>query len=343
MSDAVDPAHEGLPAPRENIEVVGHGALTDAVERAWRSGRMGHAMLLVGPRGIGKATFAYAVAALVVSREATIAEAQASVARQQIANGAAQGFRRLSVAVSKEGKLKREIGVDQVRALEPFLRQRLGASEWRVVLVDAVDDLNAASANALLKILEEPGERTLFLLIAHRQGAILPTIRSRCAVRRVDPLSQAEVTSVLARSTVEPGRIEQAARRGGGSVRRAIAFAQGNVLEAIDRIDRLFERPEWSATDAQRVVDLAAGRGSEMVGDEVVAYLPDALRDYAAARGREGATSSAARLAGTAQALEADLAARDEYGVDRALSLRAALSTAHGALQERVVKPGGTG
>ena len=337
--DDRDPALAGLPSPRANADLIGHDDLRAGVEARWRAGRLHHGMLLAGPRGIGKATFAYAVAAMLLSHSRGIGEGLASPARGQLANGAAQGFRRLAVGLTREGKPKKQIGVDEVRALEPFLRQRAGADAWRVVLVDAADDLNASSANALLKVLEEPGERTLFILIAHRPGALLPTIRSRCEVYRPRPLTETEVRAVLARSDLSPEAVETAVPHAGGSVRRAIVLAESGAGEALGAAAQLLDRPRWSPVDAARVTDLATARGADAVFAEVAEALPAMLGTRAVRAARGGDAALAGRAASAASAIERDLGTREAYGVDRALSLRAALHAAHAALHPALAVP----
>ena len=330
--DDRDPPLAGLPSPRENLQLIGHAAFRSSIEPRVAGGRMHHAMVLAGPRGIGKATLAYGLAAMLLSRAPTFDEARASDARRQLAGGAAQGFRRLSVGLTREGRAKREIGVDEVRALEPFLRQRVGADAWRVVLVDAADDLNASSANALLKVLEEPGERTLFLLVAHRPGALLPTIRSRCEVHRLDPLGHDDLRTVLARSTLAPQAIDDAIPHAAGSVRRAILLAESGAPQALEAAGRLLDRPSWSPADGARVTDLATARGADAVFAEVSTALPAMMGERAVRAAKGGDSARAARIAAAASSVERDLAEREAYGVDRALSLRAALHTAHAAM-----------
>ena len=331
IEDDRDPALAGLTPPRANRELVGHEALRHALEGRWRSGRLHHGLLLVGPRGIGKATLSYAFAAMILSRCETLEDGQHSAARGQLEAGAAQGFRRLAVGLTREGKPKKQIGVDEVRALEPFLRQRVGDG-WRIVLVDAADDLNAASANALLKVLEEPGERTLFILLSHRPGGLLPTIRSRCVRYDASPLGEAEIRGVLSRSDLSPRDVEAALPHAGGSVRRAVSLAESGASEALAAAQTLLERSAWSPADGARVVDLATGRGREAVYDEIVAALPRMLGDRAVAAARNGDGVSASRMAREASSIENALNQREAYGVDRALSLRAALHGAHEAV-----------
>lgn len=332
--DTVDPPMAGLAPPRESTSVVGHDDAIARIESSWRSGRMHHAIMLTGRRGIGKATLAYAIARMVLERGTSLAGASVGTAQRQIAQGAAQQFRRLARSVTREGKLRSVITVDDVRALEPFLRQRAERDAWRVVLVDAVDDMNGSSANALLKVLEEPGERTLFLLVVHHDGAILPTIRSRCLTYRLQPLTDPQMRAVLEPSTLDPGRLDRAIGLADGSARRALALAEKGGIETVEGVARVLDKPVWAAGDAQLLADGAGGRDGEPVFEEIAVTLPDILAKRALELARSGDLGRAKRLSELGGTVAASIRQRDEYGVDRRLVVRSALSEAHRVLHE---------
>ena len=343
MSDEIDPGLGGLPSPRENLRLVGHHAVQRDIEAAVAASRMHHAILLSGPRGIGKATLGYALAAMLMSGERTLADALGTAARGQIAGGAAQGFRRLAVGTTREGKPKREIGVDEVRALQPFLRQRAGGDEWRVVLVDAADDLNVSSANALLKVLEEPGRRTLFVLLSHGTRSLLSTIRSRCIAHRMHGLSDNEMRSALEGSDLSASQIDAAIPFAGGSVRLALRLATTGATDLIDAARSVIEATVWSPSAAGRVMEAAMARGTDGMFTDLSRALVEMLREHAGVAGRSGRATEARGVAEAASAIEADLGIREAYGVDRALSLRAALQRAHAVVDGRLAKDGSSG
>lgn len=208
-SEKTEPA-TGL-HPRENAELWGHEAAERYFLHHWQQGRMPHAILLTGAKGIGKATLAYRLARFMLSGGASPPPAQEeeppalslfgdalpAPAQEAAASGLAISaqspvFQRVAsghhpdlLAISpafdaKKGDYKREIGVDDTRKVSDFLSLTASQSAWQVVIIDAADEMNDNAANALLKILEEPPANALLLLVSHNPGALLPTIRSRC-------------------------------------------------------------------------------------------------------------------------------------------------------------------
>lgn len=216
--------------------LVGHLEQQGSFLAAWTSGRIHHAWLLAGPIGIGKGTFARAAASYVLAAAGGPADALPAdrldvpashrIARL-IAAGSHLDLRTLAREERDSGGLAANISVDQVRSLQPVFRATPGLSPWRVVIVDAIDDMNRAAANAFLKNLEEPPANTLFLLVSHSPGRLLPTIRSRCRILRFQPLADDEVRSVLREQLPEAdgAEIDALVPLAEGSPGRALRFA----------------------------------------------------------------------------------------------------------------------
>ncbi len=166
---------------------------------------MHHAWLLAGPKGIGKALFAETAARRMLADASgnPVLTPRLDVdpdhpTARLMAAASHPDFKRLERLVNeKTGTLARNITVDQVRALRAMFATGTAMGDRRVILVDAIDDLERGAANALLKALEEPPASTIFLLVSHAPGRLLPTIRSRCRTLAFQPLDRAAMTSFL--------------------------------------------------------------------------------------------------------------------------------------------------
>lgn len=175
------------------MNLVGHAEAQTAFLDALRAQRLHHAWLIVGPRGIGKRCFADWAARQLLSTGPGGEGADALLAA-----GSHPDHRTLEPPEEGKGSSTGAIIVEQVRAVADFLHSYPAIARWRTLIVDAVDDMNSNSANAFLKELEEPRERTIFLMVSHSPARLLPTIRSRCRTLRLRPLSDADTRTVLA-------------------------------------------------------------------------------------------------------------------------------------------------
>ncbi len=194
----------------ENHPLIGHETAEKAVLEAWNSGKFPHAWLITGPRGVGKASFALNVSRFILHHtsdaqqqggglfgdappppDTLYTDPQSDLARRMASGGHAD-FRMIC---KREDKTV--IQVEQTREIVDFAFKTSAEGGWRAVIVDAVDDMNPSSANALLKVLEEPPSKTLFLLISHAPGKLLPTIRSRCRALRLSPIEASGIVGLL--------------------------------------------------------------------------------------------------------------------------------------------------
>jgi len=217
------------------VKIVGQDRAIGRFREAMESGALHHAWLLAGARGVGKASFARAAATRLLANAAgppvslpdLESPAEHPVARY-IAASSHPDFRWVEREPNDKGDgLKRNISVGQVRKLGEFFGSTTSLSPWRAVVIDSVDDLEREGANALLKMLEEPPANTLFMLVSHAPGRLLPTIRSRC--RRLDfqTLDDDAMTSALraALPDADEGDRARLVPLAAGSVGRAIAYA----------------------------------------------------------------------------------------------------------------------
>jgi DNA polymerase III subunit delta' len=206
------------------MSLHGHHSQIAAFQEALASGRMHHAWLLTGPQGIGKGSFARAAALRLLAD----------------AGGPAVTLPGLETPpdhrVARLWEAGSSISVDQVRGLSRLFATAPSFSPWRVVIVDAADDMERPGANALLKLLEEPPSNSLFFLVSHAPARLLPTIRSRCRVLRFEPLGEADMSAALqaALPQASASEIADLAAVGEGSPGRAVRFA-GLDVAGLDR------------------------------------------------------------------------------------------------------------
>ncbi|GIX12821.1 MAG: DNA polymerase III subunit delta' [Paracoccaceae bacterium] len=254
----------GAPHPRETAELYGQAAAADAFLAARAGGRMHHAWLLSGPRGVGKATLAWRIARAVLAGSPTLHMPPDHPVFRRVAALSEPRLALVRRGVNPAtGRLRGEITVDEVRRLRDFLQMSAAEGGWRVVIVDAAEEMNPSAANALLKLLEEPPARVLFLLVSHRPGQLLATIRSRCRMLRLGPLGPEDLARALAAAGGGPAGPGLAALAG-GSVGEALQLARdegpalyGEILALIDRLPRI-PRPALVA-----FADSLAGREAD--------------------------------------------------------------------------------
>jgi DNA polymerase III subunit delta' len=301
------------PHPREMLWYGGSSEQEAVLLDAYRSGKLHHAWLLTGPEGVGKATLAYRFARFLLANPDPDAAAvrnapNLSVAADHPVAGqiARQSHADLAVirrGPTKDGKsLRGEIAVDDVRDGLSIFRATAGAGGWRVVIVDAADDLNRASANALLKMLEEPPSRAVFVLIAHRPGSLLPTIRSRCRVLRVPALAEAAVRQGLSKlSDASDDAIAAAAQVAGGSLRQGLALldpASGAIRRDTQKL--LADPARSDGKAAMALFDKTTGKAGEtnfsIIIEMVEMHLRAGVHDGVAANAASATLAARAEL-----------------------------------------------
>ena len=260
--------------------IVGQDRAVVQFASAWTSRKLHHAWLLAGPKGVGKASFAHAAARRVLAEAAgppfdlpAIETPDDHPIVKLVEAGSHPDMRRLERLVNeKTGNLARNISVDQIRDLGEFLSLTAALSSWRVVVIDTVDELETSGANALLKILEEPPPNTLFFLVSHAPGRLLPTVRSRC--RRLDfgKLDDDVMTSIMESHTPDLSTTER--RRiismSFGSAGRALAFAELGLAKLEDAALAIIRQGD--PTNARRS-DLASELGKKGAADRYAAFL----------------------------------------------------------------------
>jgi DNA polymerase-3 subunit delta' len=306
-----DEDDRGLPRPRDTTVLFGHESAERAFLAVYRSGRVPHAWLIGGEPGIGKATFAYRIARFVLAHPdpsqvpdaATLAVDPNHRTVRRIAACAHPDLLALERTVSETtGKLRTVIAVDQVRRLSTFFGSTAGEGGWRVCIVDSVDELKyPEGSNALLKMLEEPPPRSLFLLVSHAPGRLLPTIRSRCRRLTLRPLGRGEVVraaAVVLGAAADDPALAAAAAAARGSVAQAMALAGGPMLALREKVAELLQA--LPATDPRALHAL----GDQLDRDRgLTEVFVGAIRDWLSAR-LDAEAGNLARLARVADLWE---------------------------------------
>jgi DNA polymerase-3 subunit delta' len=257
------------PHPRETAILRGQEAAEGVLLRAYGSGRLPHAWLLSGPRGVGKATLAYRFARFLLSPAArdgglfgdapqSLAVAESDPVFRRVAAAGHSDLMVLEKGVDDKGKPRSVIPVEEVRRLLGFARMTAGEGGWRVAIIDSVDEMNRNAANALLKILEEPPTRSLLLLVSHAPGGLLPTIRSRCCQLPLVPLDEAVVAELLAGHfpDLPAEEVRALARLADGSIGRALALAAHGGLDLYrELIDLLATLPRLDVPQLHKLAE----------------------------------------------------------------------------------------
>jgi len=320
---------DGVPEPSETPRLVGHAQAAAMLASAYRSNKLPHALILAGPVGIGKATLAFHLAhhllkhpAFSQAPDALAAPDPASSLFRQIATGAHPSVLHLTrPANDKTKSFKTVVTVDEIRKVSRFLSLTSHDGSYRIVIVDPADDMNINAANALLKNLEEPPARTLFILIVHAPGSLLPTIRSRCQMVRLTPLDAEDLMTVL--QGIEPPPPEEPparaalAERAGGSARNAILLTQYGGLEIAAALDALVGATKNDITGAYRLAEAVGGRDQAIQFDIFNRHALDLLSNGASEAARAGDLARAKTLSDTwHEALNA-ISETDSYNLDK--------------------------
>jgi DNA polymerase III subunit delta' len=321
--------HSGeAPHPRATTVLFGHALAETALLTAYRSGRVPHAFLIVGTKGIGKATLAYRMARFVLAhpdpaaREVLAAASLAVDAKNPVARRiAAQAQPDLLVierTLNDKGVLHKQIAVEDIRRTVGFFGSTAGEGGWRVAIVDAVDELNRSGANALLKVLEEPPQRALLLLVCHSQARVPATLRSRCRILNLRPLAEADVAAATAAATGQPADdpdIAAAATAADGSVMRALALLDEGALELRQQaLDLLEALPELDTRALHALGETLAGTDPEPLAafvDTVNAWLTQRVG------GGGGEISRLVRLAEASERINAAARDAETYNLER--------------------------
>lgn len=287
---------DGTPHPRDTQNLIGQHAAEQAFLDAIASGRLHHGWMIAGPRGVGKATLAWRIARHLIAHppgqddgglfgappppETLDVDPEHPVARRMAAGSEPGLFRLVRPYDDKAKRLKSEITIAEVRNLKSRFALSATDGGWRVVIVDAMDEMNTSAANALLKLLEEPPARTTLLLVTHQPSALLPTIRSRCRMLRLRLLTPDQMARALDQAGIEtaPEEAQALAALSSGSVGDAIRLSlnDGPKLYA-GIVSLLGSLPRMDRARALSLAEASTARGDEDRVNTIFSLLDLAL------------------------------------------------------------------
>jgi DNA polymerase-3 subunit delta' len=284
---------EGAPHPRETLVLHGHAEAGAEFLQAFATGRLHHAWMLTGPKGVGKATLAWRLARFLLATPQDAGGLFAApppatldippdhpVARRLLQLSEPRHFLMRRTPNDKETALSQVIGVDDVRRMKSFFTLSAADGGRRTAIVDAVDEMSPAAANALLKLLEEPPPDVTLFLIAHQPARLLPTIRSRCRTLRLGPLAAPDLARALTEAGGSVAAADQTAlaELSGGSVGEAFRLTNLDGLPLYARVLGLFASlPRLDRPAALALAERAAGRGGAETFDLIVTLIDTAL------------------------------------------------------------------
>lgn len=279
---ADDVALAEIPSPRATEHLIGHEAIEKQLLEMYAAKRFPHGLVFSGAEGIGKSVMAFRLARFLFAQaeknnegpslfgDAPIAATSLFIPHtdaifQRVVSGGNPDFLTIGRLVDdKTGRLKGSVGVDEIRKIAPFLRHTSSVENgWRIVIVDDADTMTRSSQNSLLKILEEPPERALLILIAHRAGALLPTVYSRCMHIPFSRLDDAPITAALTGRTDKKG-VPQIVALAEGSLGRAYDYALPEHAELIEKSLNVLQKfPAFKWGEIQKFADLFGNKGND--------------------------------------------------------------------------------
>ncbi|GAB5459616.1 MAG: DNA polymerase III subunit delta' [Henriciella sp.] len=254
--------------------LIGHDQPKARFLEAYGSGRLHHGWIFQGPSGIGKSIFAKRLAGLILGAESDDAP-KTDIVMGKILSGSHPDLKWVTLQLNDKGQPKQDISVDQIRELNGFFALRPAMAGWRVGVIDAIDEMNPSGLNALLKTLEEPPENAILFLISHGRTPVLPTIRSRCQVLRLNRLSDEDTNRVLALADADSAFVKSLASGRPGYGIALEAAGAGVAAQAARTLLKSIETKPDPSIIAQALTAAASDAG-------VLAAYTDTLLEWAA-------------------------------------------------------------
>lgn len=274
---------DALPQPRSAVDMVGHRAIEQQLLDSINAGKIPHAMIFSGPQGIGKSTMAFRfakamMAAAVDTGPSLFGSPEPAILTSLSANPDDRSARLVvsgghpdllvveRIADDTRGGRLKDVDVEQIREIPGFLHMTPFMGGWRIVIVDDADTMTRSSQNALLKVLEEPPKNAILVLIAHRPGMLISTIKSRCRVLDFSPLAQDEFDLLTKRAMPAISRSDMDAlyNIAGGSIGESVHLMQGGALKSLHQVTALIQAwPDISWKDIHLMAEVLGGKGND--------------------------------------------------------------------------------
>ena len=250
--EAIEPEEEGFLSAQHVQPLYGFEAPEQHLLKLYNENRIPHGLVFSGLKGVGKAAFAYRLSRFLlkhgvkntaqddmfgdVPAPTTFDVSEEDSVSRYIAQGAHPEL--MSVEAEKSG-----VNVEAVRKIAPFLRMTASNGGWRIVIVDDADTMNRAAQNAILKILEEPPKNTLVILICHRLGALIPTIRSRTQVMSFEAPSYDVFVQILKGGgyALSEEQYELLFQLSDGSIGKTLSYIEKGGLDTLTKLLGAFE------------------------------------------------------------------------------------------------------
>lgn len=290
-------AHGEIREPRRQAELIAHMGIEKILLEMNESGRMPQSLIFNGPRGVGKSTMAFRLARFLFrhgveknegglfsgvdftsSPPSSLFVSENDTVFLQVASGGYPDLKVIERPVDEKGKVKSH-DLEDVRSVATFFRKTASVEGgWRIAIIDDADAMNWECQNALLKILEEPPQRSLLILISHRIGALLPTILSRAIVINFSSLSDGEIKAVLEKYAPSPidGDIAPCIiGMASGSIGQALYYASPDRSEIMGLT--LASLARWPKLDWVKIHDFANQLGERGVEESGALVFRDTL------------------------------------------------------------------
>jgi len=268
---------DGVKLPEQTLQIVGHEDVFATLKNQLKNNMLPNAILLHGQKGIGKASFAFMFAKLILSKSGN---EDINLVNEQIINGAHPNLYILRKTKKDNKSFYSDIRIDEIREFKKTMQKTRGKSAKRICIIDAIDDCNIKSSNALLKILEEPPKDTLFMLISHRPGSLLPTIHSRCISYAFRALNDSHVKQIIAPyiEENEGQKIDIAIKLAKGRARRAIEVLKLNELGLLNELQdwlNLDQKSDFSHLSLAEKITKAKNNEQEFAKDIIIDFIAE--------------------------------------------------------------------